>query len=455
MLKEWYAKLSKSSNNGSLHLYQTSDLEKYDAIVVGAGPAGATAAYFMSKKGLKVLLVERSTYPGTKVCGGASLIAEHTHKLFPNFWEELNWERVVSSQAYWWMTEDSVVKAEFKSLRFLSSPYNRFTVKRTNLYKWLIDKALECQTTLLLGHTVTKLLFDGNKVCGIYIASPEKKYIANVVIIADGANSLLAEQSNLIPRQSAQNLSLYVKETIRLSTQQIENGFNLTKNQGSIIGLIGFPTAGFNGTASIHTFKDSLNINVGMPVSDYVKSGIAPVDLLQRIKKHPFISPLLKAGISIEYGASLIPEGGYFVIPKLVHEGLMIIGDAAGLVNGTHGINLAMWSGYFAAQSTIIAKQKSNYSKQQLSVYSHLLNNSFVMKDLKANKGAAKLQKDIPYLFDLYSKLANEAAYYSSKVYTMPKKEKRKLIYKKLTSIQPLYKVVADGLKVLRVILGG
>ena len=51
--------------------------------------------------------------------------------------------------------------------------------------------------------------------------------------------------------------------------------------------------------------------------------------------------------------------------------------------------------------------------------------------------------------------MANEAANQSSKVYTMPKLAKRKYIYKKLTSIQPLGKILSDGYKVIKVILGG
>lgn len=454
MLREWYEKTDKKRRTNTI-IYPSPPLEKYDAIVIGAGPAGSTAAYYMSKNGLNVLLVERGTYPGSKTCGGTSIISEHTHKLFPNFWEELKWERVVNTQAYWWLTEDSLLSVEYKSLRLLSAPYNRFTVKRSNLYQWLSEKAVSVGTTLLLEHTVTKVLFNNQYACGIHVASPVKTFLSDLVILADGANSLLAEKEGLINTLSAKNLSLYVKETIALPASVIEERFGLSDTQGAIIGLIGYPTAGFNGTASIHTFKDSLNLNVGMSVSDYAKSRITPAELLCHTKKHPFIATLIDGGVSTEYGSAMIPEGGYYALPKMVHPGLLIIGDAAGLVNGTHGINLAMWSGYFAAQAAIQSKQKRDFSKKQLSLYQTLLEESFVIQDLKANRNAAKLQRKIPNLFSLYSKMANEAAYHSSKVYTMPKLAKRKYIYKKLTSIQPLGKILSDGYKVIKVILGG
>lgn len=426
---------------------------KYDAIVVGAGPAGSTAAYFMAKEGLAVLLLERSEYPGAKNCGGAALIAEHVHKLFPNFWEECQYERIVIEQAYWWLTEDSAIKAGFSSMRLAAAPYNRLTVKRNNLYRWLAEKATAAGAELLLSHHVSQVLFDKEKAVGVQTSPPQnQKFEADIIILADGANSLLAEHAGLIPKVSAQDLSLYAKETIALPSELIEERFNLSPGYGSIIGLIGHPTAGFNGTGSIHTFKDSININVGLTIADFAKSGLKPADLLERIKQHPLIKPLLDGGATIEYGASVIPEGGYHTIPKLVHSGLLIVGDAAALANGTHGINLAMWSGYFAAQTAITAKHSRDFSRQKLSLYRTLLNESFVIQDLKANAGAAKLQKDIPYMFDLYTRMANEAAFQAVKVYLMPKKAKRKFIYKKVISMQPLSRIIKDAWKTLKVI---
>lgn len=426
---------------------------KYDAIVVGAGPAGSTAAYFMAKEGLDVLLLDRGEFPGAKNCGGAALTAEHVHKLFPNFWEECQYERIVIEQAYWWMTEDSAIKAGFCSMRLAAAPYNRLTIKRKNLYKWLADKAAAAGAVLRLSTHVAEVLFDKEKAVGVQISPPQsEKFEADVIILADGANSLLAEHAGLAPQVTAQNLSLYVKETIALPPEIIEERFILPPGYGSIIGLIGYPTAGFNSTGSIHTFKDSININVGVTIADLTKSGLKPVDLLERIKKHPLIKPLINGGEVIEYGASTIPEGGYHAIPALVHCGLLIVGDAASLANGTHGLNLAMWSGYFAAQAAVAAKHNHDFSRKRLSLYHTLLNESFIMQDLKANAGAAKLQKDIPYMFDLYTRMANEAAYQTVKVYTMPKRAKRKYIFKKVISMQPLSKLIKDAWKTLKVI---
>ena len=336
--------------------------KKYDAIVVGAGPAGSTAAYFMASSGLDVLLLDRGPYPGAKNCGGLSIISEHTHKLFPNFGEEFDFERIVTSQGYWFLTEDSAIVGGFTSSRLAASPFNRLTAKRKNFYGWLAAKAVKAGATLLLDHHVAAILFTDSQASGVEVSPPHNsRFLADVVLLADGVNSLLAEQAGLLTRIKPTATALYVKETIALAPETIEDRFQLPPGEGALIGLIGYPTAGFNGTASIHTFKDSINLNVGMAVSDFSQSGFNPDDLLERIKKHPRIQPLLAGGVTTEYGGAMIPEGGYHAIPQLVHPGVMILGDAASLANGTHGVNQAMWSGYFAAKAASTAAFNCSY----------------------------------------------------------------------------------------------
>lgn len=457
MIKQWYesnavCKPYKLQPRGQ-RATQSPPKKKYDAIVVGAGPAGSTAACFMAREGLDVLLIERGAYPGAKNCGGSALIAEHTHKLFPNFWDELDYERIVTDQAYWFMTEDSIITARYRSMKLAAAPYNRFTVRRTKLYRWLADKAVKAGATFKLSCHASEVLFEGEQAVGVKISAPDEEYyLADIVILADGSNSMLAEKSGLSPRVSAQNMALYVMETISLPADVIEERFNLLPGHGSTIGLIGYPTAGFNGTGSIHLFKDAVNLNIGLMTADIAKAGIRPYELLERIKKHPLMQPLLESGVTTGYGGSMIPEGGYHAMPKLIHPGLMLIGDAASLVNGVHGYNLAMWSGYFAAQAAAAAKKKRDYSERSLSLYKTLLDESFVMQDLKANAGAAGLQRDAPYMFDLYTRIANETAYHVAKVYTMPKRAKRMFIFKKITSMQPVLKLLRDAWKTLKVI---
>lgn len=450
MIKDWYLEHDPAASIRQPTVGKGKN--QHDVIVVGAGPAGATAACFMAQEGLDVLVLDRAPFPGAKNCGGANIFGEHTHKLFPNFWEEVEYERIITAQAYWWMTENSAIILHYDDQKLAAAPYNRVTVKRPHLYRWLAAKGEAAGADIRFGETVKAVLFDGEQAIGVKAGEPETEYYANLIILAEGVNAILAQKAGLAPRLSAADVALYAKETIRLQPQIIEERFRLQPGQGAIIGLVGYPTMGFNGTASIHTFRDCVNVNAGMAVANYAQGGVHPNELLERIKKHPSIQPMLAGGETIEYGAAMIPEGGYNAIPPLVHPGLLIAGDTGSLVNGTHGFSLAMWSGYFAAKAAVLAKRKRDFSVKRLSLYRTLLDESFIMQDLRANAGAARLQTEVPYLFDLYTRMANQGAYLSARLVTMPKREKRKWIFRKVTSMQPVLSILRDAWKVAKVV---
>ena len=75
--------------------------ERFDAIVVGAGPAGSAAAYVMAKAGMEVVLLERGDYPGAKNVWGGVLFRDATAAVFPEFWADAPLERAVVDQRVW------------------------------------------------------------------------------------------------------------------------------------------------------------------------------------------------------------------------------------------------------------------------------------------------------------------------------------------------------------------
>src|SRR3989338_10017858 len=95
---------------------------KFDAIVVGAGPAGISAAYVMAKQGMDIAVIERGEYPGSKNLFGGILFTTILNELIPNFWEEAPVERNVLSRKFSVLTEDSEVSFELKSQRFNKQP---------------------------------------------------------------------------------------------------------------------------------------------------------------------------------------------------------------------------------------------------------------------------------------------------------------------------------------------
>lgn len=82
--------------------------------------------------------------------------------------------------------------------------------------------------------------------------------------------------------------------------------------------------------------------------------------MLEDFKQHPTIRPLIAGGVLLEYSAHMVPEGGLAMVPKLVDDGVMIVGDAAGFCLNTgftvRGMDLAIASAEAAAQTAIAAK---------------------------------------------------------------------------------------------------
>ena len=112
--------------------------------------------------------------------------------------------------------------------------------------------------------------------------------------------------------------------------------------------------------------------------------------MLEDFKNHPTVKPLIKDGKMVEYSGHVVPEAGFNMIPKIVGDGVLVIGDAAGFcINigyAVRGMDLAIASAEAAAKAVIEAKEKSNYSEATLSKYKALLDDSFVMKDLNLYK---------------------------------------------------------------------
>ncbi|MEH7253981.1 FAD-dependent oxidoreductase [Neobacillus niacini] len=420
--------------------------EKFDVIVVGAGPAGTSCALVCARNGLNVLLIERGEYPGSKNVMGGVIYRKQMEELIPEFWKEAPLERPVIEQRFWMMDTESVVQFGYKGLEWGVEPYNNFTVLRAQFDQWFAKKAVEAGALLINETVVTECIVENGKVIGVRTDRPNGEVYADVVVLADGVNSLLSKQLGFHKEFRPDEVALTVMEVINLPKEKINDRFNLEDNQGCTIEIFGDSTKGNLGTAFLYTNKDSLNIGVGTTLSSMIKSKMKPYDLLDYLKTHPMVKPMLAGGESAEYLAHLIPEGGYRSVPKVAGNGVVVVGDAAQLVNAIHreGSNMAMHSGLLAAETVIEAKHRGDYSESSLNIYRQKLYDSFIMKDLEKYKDAAHTFEKYPQYFKEYVPMMNKAM---SKFFTVdgtPKRQKQKEIMKSVTAERGTIKVIQD-----------
>jgi electron transfer flavoprotein-quinone oxidoreductase len=433
--------------------------DHFDAIVVGAGPAGSAAALTMAGEGLEVILIERGAYPGAKNVFGGVLFTPTIRELVGEAFDDAPLERYVSEKQFSLLSEHDETALSISPGAWHEEPHNdSYTVLRGKFDEWFAEQAVEAGATLITETTVTGLIREndaggdetlseaganGNEgvganaaaggdadrgaIVGVETDRPDGRLRAPIVVLAEGGNSLVSEGADLKKPDAPHDVAVAAKEVRKYDRETIEERFNLYEDDGAAYHYFGDGACGDAvGGAFIYTNKRTLAIGLAYSIDDARQSPRKPDEMLNDFKQHPAVAPLVRGGRLVEYSAKTIPEGGADAIPQLVHDGAVIVGDAASLTlnNGIHleGTNMAVDSGQLAAEAIVDALENGRADAEALEPYAETLRSSYVVENLEHyNWFGDFAAQEKEFLFEELPRALTEAEREYFRVDTTPK----------------------------------
>ena len=364
---------------------ETPSTTDFDAIVVGAGPAGAAAAIVLARAGHRVCLLERGPFPGGKNMYGGVIYGRILDTLLPSWWEEAPIQRWVTRRGTMIVTPTQSLTIDYRTSAWGEAPYNGATALRPDFDAWLADKAVDAGATLVCSTTAVGLLRDrSGRIVGVQTDRPDGDLTARVVIACDGVNSFLAKEAGLYHHNHAEHFTLGAKETLALPRHEIESRFGLRGNEGADFEIIGC-TDGIPGGGFVYTNLDTIAVGVVLSLPALGAAKRRPEELIAGLKAHPAIAPLVEGAELKEYSAHLIPEAGLEMMPELSTAGMLVAGDAGAfcLAAGIwlEGVNFAIGSGKVAGEVASAALAARDLSAERLGGYRDALADTFVLAD--------------------------------------------------------------------------
>jgi electron transfer flavoprotein-quinone oxidoreductase len=380
--------------------------DSFDAIVVGAGPAGSACAYTLAKEGRSVLLLERGNSPGAKNVSGGRLYTYALELVEPGLFERAPLQRKIVREQVMLLNDHAATTVDYFDPTFAEGVPQSYSVVRAALDEWFAGEAEAQGAMLASGIVVDDLIEENGRIVGIRTGEEEMR--AEVVVAADGVNSLLGQKAGLFPDAKPHAVGIGVKETIELADSLINARFAVKDGEGAARVAIGC-TDGIAGGGFLYTNKGSISLGIVFNPEQASRQTRHIQDIFQDFKMHPAIHALIDGGTSIEYGAHLVPEIGYHGIPKnLAREGFLVVGDAAqfGINTGMiiRGMDLAIVSGLAAARAIVAAKTAADVG----ALYRRQLDDLLLMPNQQAFRNFHGIF-EIPRIFREYPNLANDA----------------------------------------------
>jgi electron-transferring-flavoprotein dehydrogenase len=377
-----------------------------DVLFVGAGPANLASAYRLANLiedynataaepiAPMIAMIEKSADVGDHILSGAVLDPRALDELIPGFRNECSaFATPVSADQLLFLTEGGGFKAPF--LPPVMSNEGKYVISLSGLVRWLGEKVMEKGVQIFPGFPGSGLLYtderavrgvrtghkgidrDGNKKPNF---EPGIDIEARVTVLGEGARGSLAKKLFADLELHGRNPQVYgigVKELWEIPAGRVK--------AGSVIHTMGWPLKSEEfGGAFIYALSDT-ELIVGLVIGlDYRDPFLDAHARLQQLKQNPKIAPMLADGKLLKYGAASLPEGGYFAMPRLYHDGVLITGDSAGFLNGMRlkGIHLGMKSGMLAAETILESLLRNDHTTTVLAKYAERFEASWAKQEL-------------------------------------------------------------------------
>ncbi len=381
-----------------------------DVLIVGAGPAGLATAIHLTNliekarengelKGAAAseefmfMIVDKSAQVGDHMLSGAVMDPKGLDELIPDWRDKNAPVTPVGDDALYFLTEAGKFKAPY--LPPAMHNHGGYVVSLSQLVKWMGKIAEELGVEVFSGMAGSSTIVEDGVFKGIITDDkgidkdgvprsnfePGMELRSKITILAEGPRGSLTKQIvsqlNLDEGCNSQSYLTGVKELWDVPKGRIKAG-TVWHTLGHPLGMKHF------GGGFIYGMSDE-QIAIGLASAlNYRDPRFDPHSAFQNLKRHPWVASLLNGGTMVRYGAKTIGEGGYFAVPKLYDEGLMIVGESAGFLNSMRlkGIHLAIKSGMMAAETAFEALTSEDYSEKSLSSYNTRYKNSWIHEEL-------------------------------------------------------------------------
>ena len=385
-----------------------------DVVFVGAGPANLVAALHLKSEikrhdelveqglrhgrtigDLEIAIVEKGPFVGAHILSGAVMDPIAIRELMPDFLAQgFPVDAVVTEDAAWYLTKTKRFVAPITPPPLKNK--GKYIVSLSKICEWLGERCEEAGINIFPEFPAAEVLYDENDaVIGVRTGDkgidkdgqpkanfePGVDLLAKVTVLGEGSRGSLAK--HLVARlgldqgKEAQVFSLGVKELWELPDGNFP--------EGMVVHTLGFPSdTRTYGGGWIYGLKNNV-VSIGYVTGlDYEDPMIDPHAEFQKFKTHPKIAEILKGGKMIKYGAKTINAGGYFTMPRLYADGVLLVGDCASFLNGQRikGIHTAMKSGMLAAETIVEAFDHENFSSHTLKHFENKVNFSWIYDEL-------------------------------------------------------------------------